>query len=130
MISRRNFIKAASGLFLAPAIVRAESLMRIDPRPQPGLGVGYLQMGFPDDVRHIESPDLYPVFVGVNGMGYKIPRNTIVAVPQAVEQVLRDSVNDHITIGDDGLMRHDTSQKFPYDIVGSNPDGQLKIIVR
>lgn len=31
MLSRRRFIQAASGLFLAPAIVRAESLMPVVP---------------------------------------------------------------------------------------------------
>jgi hypothetical protein len=59
-----------------------------------------------------------PVFVGVQGVGYTIPRGINIEVPNAVEHVLGNAITDVVTQDpDDGAILHDLVPTFPYNKV-------------
>ena len=59
-----------------------------------------------------------PVFVGVQGVGYTIPRGINVIVPVAVEHVLQNAITDVVTQDpDDGAIMHDYVPTYPYQLV-------------
>jgi hypothetical protein len=59
-----------------------------------------------------------PVFVGVQGVGYTIPRAVTVAVPEAVVEVLKNAIQDVVTQDEDGIIHHDYVPAYPFNIVG------------
>jgi hypothetical protein len=59
-----------------------------------------------------------PVFVGVQGVGYTIPRGINIEVPVAVEHVLGNAITDVVTQDpDDGALLHDYVPTYPYNLV-------------
>lgn len=61
-----------------------------------------------------------PVFVGVQGVGYTIPRGINVEVPVAVEHVLKNAITDVVTQDlDDGALLHDYVPTYPYQLVST-----------
>ena len=57
------------------------------------------------------------VFVGVQGVGYRIPRALDIAVPKRVAEVLRNAVQTIVTQDDDGLMHHEKVHTYPFSII-------------
>ena len=58
-----------------------------------------------------------PAFVGVQGVGYLIPRNINVTVPSAVVEVLRNGVQDIVTQEEDGDLNIDQVPTYPFQVV-------------
>ena len=58
-----------------------------------------------------------PIFVGVQGVGYTIPRGVDVEVPQPVVEVLKNAVTTHVTQDDEGMIHKDDVQTYPFSIV-------------
>jgi hypothetical protein len=59
-----------------------------------------------------------PVFVGVQGVGYTIPRACNVDVPESVVEVLKNAVQDIVTQDEDGVMHHDYVPAYPFTVIG------------
>ncbi len=58
-----------------------------------------------------------PAFVGVQAVGYLIPRNIDVDVPASVVEVLRNGVQDIVTQEEDGDLAIDKVPTYPFQIV-------------
>ena len=59
-----------------------------------------------------------PVFVGVQGVGYTIPRSVNVDVPESVVEVLKNAIQDIVTQDEDGVIHHDYVPAYPYTVIG------------
>ena len=59
-----------------------------------------------------------PVFVGVQGIGYTIPRAVKVTVPESVVEVLRNAVQDIVSQDEDGVIHHDYVPAYAFQIIG------------
>lgn len=81
----------------------------------------------PKDVKRVTiniakqpTPDgAEPVFVGVQGVGYTIPRGINVQVPPAVVEVLKNAVQDIITQDEEGEIHHQEVLTYPYNEVAA-----------
>jgi hypothetical protein len=58
-----------------------------------------------------------PVFVGVQGVGYTIPRGVNVKVTEGIVEVLRNAIQDNITQDDEGTIHHNEAPAYPFQIV-------------
>ena len=59
-----------------------------------------------------------PVFVGVQGVGYTIPRGIDVAVSESIVEVLRNAIQDIVTQDTDtGEIYHEDVPSYPFQIV-------------
>ena len=59
-----------------------------------------------------------PAFVGVQGVGYTIPRGINVDVPASVVEVLKNAVQDIVTQdSESGEIHKEPVQAYPYQIV-------------
>lgn len=57
---------------------------------------------------------LEPVFVGVQGVGYLIPRGIDIKVSPAIVEVLKNAVTDIVTQDKDGEIIHDEVPTYPF----------------
>ena len=58
-----------------------------------------------------------PVFVGVQGVGYTIPRGININVPSPVVEVLKNAMQDIMTQDEDGEIHHNHVLAYPYNVV-------------
>lgn len=58
-----------------------------------------------------------PVFVGVQGVGYTIPRGVDIDVPSPVVEVLKNAMQDIITQDEDGEIHHNHVLAYPYNVI-------------
>lgn len=59
-----------------------------------------------------------PAFVGVQGVGYTIPRGIDVAVPASVVEVLKNAVQDIVTQDpEDDQIYHEDVMAYPFQVV-------------
>jgi hypothetical protein len=58
-----------------------------------------------------------PVFVGVQGVGYMIPRGINLKVPESVVEVLRNAIQDTVTQDEDGTIHHNESPAYPFSVL-------------
>ena len=58
-----------------------------------------------------------PVFVGVQGVGYTIPRGINIKVNEGIVEVLRNAIQDTVTQSEDGQIHHNESILYPFSIV-------------
>lgn len=58
-----------------------------------------------------------PVFVGVQGVGYTIPRAVNVDVPESVVEVLKNAIQDIVTQDEDGVIHHDYVPAYPFTVI-------------
>jgi len=58
-----------------------------------------------------------PVFVGVQGVGYTIPRGINVKVNAGIVEVLKNAIQDTVTQDEDGVIHHNESILYPFSIV-------------
>lgn len=58
-----------------------------------------------------------PVFVGVQGVGYTIPRGINVEVPAPVVEVLKNAVQSKVYQDEDGNLHSEDVLTYPYQIV-------------
>lgn len=62
-----------------------------------------------------------PVFVGVQGVGYLIPRGMDISVPKKVVHVLENAEQDIVTQDPDtGEMLHNPVRTYPFNVVHSS----------
>ena len=67
--------------------------------------------------------DKYPAFVGVQGVGWLIPRNVEVVVPARVVEVLKNAKQDIFTQNPETReMLKSTVPTYAYSILGEAPD--------
>ena len=59
-----------------------------------------------------------PVFVGVQGVGFTIPRSVQVDVPESVVEVLKNAMQDIVTQDEDGIIHHDYVPAYAYTVIG------------
>lgn len=59
-----------------------------------------------------------PVFVGVQGVGYTIPRAVNVDVPESVVEVLKNAEQDIVTQDEDGVIHHDYVPAYAFTVIG------------
>lgn len=60
-----------------------------------------------------------PVFVGVQGVGYTIPRGIRVKVSPSIVEVLKNGVTDHVTQDPEtGELFHNEVPTYPFQIYG------------
>ncbi len=60
-----------------------------------------------------------PVFVGVQGVGYTIPRAINVEVPASVVEVLKNAIQDNVTQDSEtGEMLHNEVPAYPFQDLG------------
>jgi hypothetical protein len=62
-----------------------------------------------------------PVFVGVQGVGYTIPRAVNVDVPESVVEVLNNAIQDVVTQDEDGVIHHDYVPAYPFTVLREVP---------
>ncbi len=61
-----------------------------------------------------------PAFVGVQGVGYSIPRGLNIDVPKSVVEVLKNAKQDIVTQDpEDGEIMHEEVLTFPFQIVSA-----------
>jgi hypothetical protein len=58
-----------------------------------------------------------PVFVGVQGVGYTIPRGINIKVTEGIVEVLRNAIQDIVTQDEDGTIHHNESMLYPFQII-------------
>lgn len=59
-----------------------------------------------------------PAFVGIQGVGYTIPRGINVAVPASVVEVLKNAIQDIVSQDpDDGELYHEDVMTYPFQVV-------------
>ncbi len=58
-----------------------------------------------------------PVFVGVQGTGYLIPRGMDVEVSPAIVEVLKNGITDNISQDEEGELVHDETPTIPYSVI-------------
>ena len=58
-----------------------------------------------------------PVFVGVQGVGYTIPRGINLKVTEGIVEVLNNAIQDIVTQDEDGTIHHNESMLYPFQIV-------------
>ncbi len=59
-----------------------------------------------------------PVFVGLQGLGYTIPRAVNVDVPEGVVEILKNAIQDIVTQDEDGIIHHDYVPAYAYTVIG------------
>jgi len=57
-----------------------------------------------------------PVFVGVQGVGYLIPRGIDVEVSESIVGVLENAITDNVTQDDEGEIHHDEVPTYPFSV--------------
>ncbi len=60
-----------------------------------------------------------PAFVGVQGVGYMIPRGIEVEVPASVVEVLKNAVQDIVTQDDEGVIYHNDMPTYPFSVIAA-----------
>ena len=60
---------------------------------------------------------LEPVFVGVQGTGYLIPRGMDVEVSPSIVEVLKNAITDNVTQDEEGELQHDEVPTYPFSII-------------
>ena len=63
-----------------------------------------------------DKEDPNPIFVGVQGVGYSIPRGIDVAVSPAIVEVLNNAMQDIVSQDEDGEMHHEDVITYPFQI--------------
>ena len=59
-----------------------------------------------------------PIFVGVQGVGYTIPRSINIKVPMFIVHALNNAMQDHVTQDiETGELHHDPILTYPFQIV-------------
>jgi len=58
-----------------------------------------------------------PIFLGVNGLGYTLPRGIDIDVKRSVVEVLKNAKQDIVTQDKDGAMLHREVLAYPYQVV-------------
>ncbi len=55
-----------------------------------------------------------PVFVGVQGVGFLIPRGRDITVSPSIVEVLKNAITDNVTQDEDGEMVHNDAPTYPF----------------
>lgn len=63
-----------------------------------------------------------PVFVGVQGTGYLIPRGIEVEVSPAIVEVLRNAITDNVVQDEEGELIHNEVPTYPFSILRAAPE--------
>lgn len=58
-----------------------------------------------------------PVFVGVQGVGYTIPRGINIDVPAPVVEVLNNAIQERVYQDDDGELHSESVMTYPFQTV-------------
>ena len=58
-----------------------------------------------------------PVFVGVQGVGYTIPRGINIKVTEGIVECLTNAIQDIVTQDEDGTIHHNEAILYPFSIV-------------
>lgn len=68
-----------------------------------------------------------PVFVGVQGVGYTIPRGINIDVPASVVEILKNAMQDLVTQDEDGEIHHNHVLAYPYNIIADPAPSRAEV---
>ena len=60
-----------------------------------------------------------PVFVGVQGVGYTIPRGINIKVPASVVEVLKNAKQDRVYQDEDGELQSEEVLTYPFQVIAA-----------